>query len=77
MAYGRRGFYVVFGVSHSFGVFFEPMAAEFHESRAATSALFSITGFISYMLASVTASYAAITCWTLSYAYRPSVPHAS
>ncbi len=46
--------FVVFGVSYSFGVFFKPMATEFHASRAATSAFFSITGFVSYMLASVT-----------------------
>jgi MFS family permease len=46
--------FVVFGVGYSFGVFFKPMAAEFHASRAATSAFFSITGFVSYMLASLT-----------------------
>ncbi|MGH9809387.1 MAG: MFS transporter [Terriglobia bacterium] len=46
--------FVVFGVSYSFGVFFKPMAAELHASRAATSALFSIAGFASYMLASIT-----------------------
>jgi MFS family permease len=46
--------FVVFGVTYSFGVFFKPMAAELHASRAATSALFSIAGFASYMLASIT-----------------------
>ncbi|MGH7914167.1 MAG: MCT family MFS transporter [Candidatus Binataceae bacterium] len=46
--------FVVFGITYSFGVFFKPMAAEFHASRAATSALFSITGFADYMLASLT-----------------------
>jgi len=46
--------FVVFGISYSFGVFFKPMAAEFHASRAAISALFSITGFANYMLASLT-----------------------
>ncbi|MGH7984692.1 MAG: MFS transporter [Candidatus Binataceae bacterium] len=46
--------FVVFGISYSFGVFFKPMAAELHASRTATSALFSITSFASYMLASVT-----------------------
>lgn len=44
----------VFGVTYSFGVFLEPMAAELHASRATTSALFSIAGFASYMLASLT-----------------------
>ena len=46
--------FVVFGVMYSFGVFFTPMATQFHASRAATSAFFSITGFVSYLLASVT-----------------------
>ena len=46
--------FVVFGVMYSFGVFFTPMATEFHASHAATSAFFSITGFVSYLLASVT-----------------------
>src|SRR5690348_4012430 len=46
--------FVVFGVSYSFGVFFRPMAAELGASRTATSALFSITGFANYMLASIT-----------------------
>jgi MFS family permease len=46
--------FVVFGISYSFGVFFKPMAAELHADRTATSALFSITSFANYMLASVT-----------------------
>jgi len=46
--------FVVFGVSYSFGVFFKPMAAEFHASRTATSAFFPMTGFVSYMLAPAT-----------------------
>lgn len=45
--------FVVFGITYSFGVFVEPMVAEFHASRAATSALFSITGLIFYMLGSL------------------------
>lgn len=46
--------FVVFGVTYSFGVFFKPMASELHADRAATSALFSITNFANYMLASLT-----------------------
>ncbi len=34
--------FVIFGVMYSFGVFFDPMATEFHTNRAATSAFFSI-----------------------------------
>ena len=46
--------FVVFGVMYSFGAFFEPMAAEFHANRAATSAFFSITGLVFYMSGSLT-----------------------
>ena len=46
--------FVVFGVTYSFGVFFKPIAAEFGAGRAATSAFFSITGLIFYLLGSVT-----------------------
>lgn len=42
--------FVVFGIMYSFGIFFEPMAAEFQASRAATAAFFSLTGFTYYML---------------------------
>jgi MFS family permease len=45
--------FVVFGVMYSFGVFFGPLAAEFHASRAATSALFSAIGFAFYMIGPV------------------------
>ncbi len=45
--------FVVFGVMYSFGAFFEPMAAEFHANRAATSAFFSITGLVFYMSGSL------------------------
>lgn len=56
-AYGRRtdwyygwvvvagcflGSFVVFGLSYSFGVFFEPVLAEFGASRSATSAAFGV-----------------------------------
>lgn len=46
--------FVVFGVMYSFGAFFEPMAAEMHANRAATSAFFSITGLVFYMSGSLT-----------------------
>ena len=46
--------FVVFGVMYSFGAFFEPMAAEFHANRTATSAFFSITGLVFYMSGSFT-----------------------
>jgi MFS family permease len=45
--------FVVFGTLYSFGAFFSPMAAEFRASRAATSAFFSITGLIFYLVGSV------------------------
>jgi MFS family permease len=40
--------FVVFGTMYSFGVFFRPMATEFHSSSAATSVFFSLTGFAFY-----------------------------
>jgi MFS family permease len=46
--------FVVFGVTYSFGVFLEPIAAEFQVSRAAASALFSITGLVFYLSGSIT-----------------------
>src|SRR6185437_16447994 len=46
--------FVVFGVTYSFGAFLKPMGAEFGSGRAATSAFFSITGLIFYLLGSVT-----------------------
>lgn len=42
--------FVVFGVAYSFGAFFEPMAAEFGSGAAATSAVFSVTGFVWFSL---------------------------
>src|SRR6185312_15405385 len=45
--------FVVFGVTYSFGAFLKPMGAEFGSGRAATSAFFSITGLIFYLLGSV------------------------
>jgi len=48
------GGFVVFGVIYSFGVFLEPIAAEFHVGRAATSALFAITSMTFYAFGSLT-----------------------
>lgn len=45
--------FVAFGVMYSFGVFFTPMEAEFHASRAATSVFFAITGALFYSFGSV------------------------
>jgi len=41
--------FTTFGVVYSFGAFVKPMAAEFHSSRAAISAVFSITAFIYFI----------------------------
>ena len=48
------GGFVVFGVIYSFGVFIEPIAAELHTGRVATSALFSITSLTFYAFGSLT-----------------------
>ncbi|CAN5913587.1 MFS transporter [soil metagenome] len=45
--------FTVFGVAYSFGAFFAPMAAEFGASTAATSVVFSLTGFTYFLLGSV------------------------
>jgi MFS family permease len=45
--------FVSFGTMYSFGVFFAPMSAEFQASQAATSAFFSITGLIFYLVGSI------------------------
>lgn len=45
--------FTVFGVSYSFGAFFEPMADEFGASPGATSVVFSITAFVYFLLGSV------------------------
>ncbi|MBF6559964.1 MAG: MFS transporter [Candidatus Binataceae bacterium] len=42
--------FTIFGVVYSFGAFFKPMAAEFGQSRAHTSAVFSITACIYNLL---------------------------
>lgn len=46
--------FVAFGVMYSFGVFFIPMATEFHASRAATSVFFAFTGMLFYFSGSIT-----------------------
>lgn len=42
------GTLVVFGISYSFGVFFDRILAEFHRSRGTTSLVFSIHTFVLY-----------------------------
>jgi MFS family permease len=42
--------FTLFGVVYSFGAFFEPIAAQFGANRSATSAIFSITSCISFVL---------------------------
>ncbi len=46
--------FTVFGIAYSFGAFFKPMAAEFGAGSGATSAVFSITAFVYFLLGSVT-----------------------
>ena len=50
---GFVSMFAVFGVAYSFGPFFEPMADEFGASTGATSAVFSITAFVYFLLGSV------------------------
>ena len=45
---------LAFGLAYSFGVFFKPLAAEFHWSRAATAGAFSAYAIIHDVLAPVT-----------------------
>jgi MFS family permease len=46
--------FTLFGAVYSFGAFFRPMAAEFGANREATSAVFSITAFIYFLLGPAT-----------------------
>ena len=46
--------FTVFGVVYSFGVFFEPMAREFHTGQGATSVVFAVTAFSFFTLGAVT-----------------------
>lgn len=50
VAAGFLAAFTLFGVVYSFGAFFKPIAAEFGANRSATSAIFSITSCISFLL---------------------------
>ena len=54
VAAGFLAAFTLFGVVYSFGAFFKPIAAQFGANRSATSAIFSITSCISFMLAPLT-----------------------
>ncbi len=54
VAAGFLATFTVFGVAYSFGAFFKPIAAQFGASRSATSAIFSITAGLSFLLAPLT-----------------------
>ena len=54
VAAGFLATFTLFGVAYSFGAFFRPIAAEFGASRTATSAIFSITAFIYFILGPLT-----------------------
>jgi len=58
VAAGFLATFTLFGVAYSFGAFFRPIAAEFGASRSATSAIFSITAFVYFMLGPVTGHFA-------------------
>lgn len=50
VAAGFLATFTLFGVVYSFGAFFKPIAAQFGANRSATSAIFSITSCISFIL---------------------------
>lgn len=50
VAAGFLAAFTLFGVVYSFGAFFEPIALQFGANRSATSAIFSITSCISFIL---------------------------
>jgi MFS family permease len=50
VAAGFLAAFTLFGVVYSFGAFFKPIALQFGANRSATSAIFSITSCISFML---------------------------
>jgi MFS family permease len=54
VAAGFLATFTVFGVAYSFGAFFKPIAAQFGANRSATSAMFSITSGLSFLLAPLT-----------------------
>lgn len=50
--------FTVFGIVYSFGVFFEPMAREFHAGRGPTSVIFALTAFLFFVLGAFTGAIA-------------------
>lgn len=50
VAAGFIAAFTLFGVVYSFGAFFKPLAAQFGANRSETSAIFSITSCISFVL---------------------------
>ncbi len=54
VAAGFLACFTIFGVVYTFGAFFEPMAIEFGTTQAATSAIFSITAFLYFLLGPLT-----------------------
>jgi MFS family permease len=50
VAAGFLAAFTLFGVVYSFGAFFKPIAAQFGANRSATSAIFSITSCVSFIL---------------------------
>jgi len=55
---GFVGAFVAFGATYCFGIFFKPIALEFHASHAAMSALFSLITVLSFFLAPFTGKLA-------------------
>jgi MFS family permease len=53
VAAGFVSMFTVFGVAYSFGAFFAPMAEEFEAGSGATSAVFSVTAFLYFLLGAV------------------------
>jgi len=54
VAAGFLACFTVFGLAYSFGAFFKPMALEFGATREATSAIFSITASLYFLLGPLT-----------------------
>lgn len=55
---GFLGAFVTFGATYCFGVFFKPIALEFHASHTAMSALFALISVLSFFLAPFTGKIA-------------------
>ena len=62
VAAGFLAAFTLFGVVYSFGAFFEPIALQFGANRSATSAIFSITSCISFILGPFTGHLADRYC---------------